>query len=186
MDVGADPETASDASAGPDGARPAAAYTEVAAAPMALTDSILRMLGIDFKTGFNTNIFQNMYSGFSLEVVADRMFTIGNTIHLIDFNSLPARITDIITRQGFKLLQIVPPEETPDAVAGRVLEFCGADFQRPPATVAFDGGIPENVRLTVPGYVVQTAQGRILLTGSDINESISGFLREMDIAIVKY
>jgi len=186
MDIGAAPETSSDASAGPGGARPAAAYTEVAAAPAALTDTILRMLGIDFKTGFNTNIFQNMYSGFSLEVVADRKFTIDNKIHLIDFNSLPERITDIITRQGFKLLQIVPGEEKPDAVAGRVLEFCGADFLPPPATLGFDGSTPQNVRLTVPGYVVQTAQGRMLLTGSEINESISGFLREMDIAIVKY
>lgn len=186
MDVGADPETASAASGRPEGTRPAAAYTEVAAAPMALTDTILRMLGIDFKTGYNTSIFQNMYSGFSLEVVADRMFDINNEIHLIDFNSLPARITGIVTQQGFKLLQIEPGVESPDAVAGRVLEFCGADFQRPPATLAFDGSTPENVRLTVPGYVVQTAQGRMLLTGSEINESISGFLRDMDIAIVKY
>jgi hypothetical protein len=38
----------------------------------------------------------------------------------------------------------------------------------------------------MPGYVVQTPHGRALLTGTHINESISDFLREMDIAIVKY
>jgi len=186
IDVGAAPETLPGSSGQHGGIRPAAAYSEVAAAPMALTDTVLHMLGIDFKTDYKTNIFQNMYSGFSLEVLADRMFTIDNAIHLIDFNSLPGRITTIIHQQGFKLLQIIPGEETPDATVGRVLEFCGADFQPPPATLGFDGCTPQNVRLTVPGYVVRTAQGRTLLTGSDINESISGFLREMDIAIVKY
>ncbi len=186
MDVGAETET-QPGPAGLKGAiRPAAAYSDVAAAPIALTDTILGMLGIDFKTDYKTNIFQNMYSGFSLEVVADRMFIINNKTLLIDFNSLPGRVTNIITQQGFKLLQIVPGEETPDSVAGRVLKFCGADYQPPPATLDFEGSDPQNVRLTVPGYVVKTAQGRMLLTGADINESISGFLREMGIAIVKY
>ncbi len=38
----------------------------------------------------------------------------------------------------------------------------------------------------MPGYVVQTTAGRTLLTGTVVEESITDFLREMDIAIVKY
>ena len=46
--------------------------------------------------------------------------------------------------------------------------------------------VNRKVHLTMPGYVVQTPTGRALLTSTDVNESISDFLREMDIAIVKY
>ena len=181
MDIG----TAEDSAAGEGASRPKAAYTETAA-PAALTDAILNMLGIAFESEYKTSIFQNMYSGFTLEVIADRMFRVNGETRLIDFNNLPARITSIIEQQGFKLLQIAPGEESQDSVAGRVLEFCGADFQPPPVTLDFDRGKRKNVSLTMPGYVVQTPHGRTLLTGTHVNESISDFLREMDIAIVKY
>ena len=181
MDIG----TAEDSAAGEGASRPKAAYTETAA-PAALTDAILNMLGIAFESDYKTSIFQNMYSGFTLEVIADRMFRVNGETRLIDFNNLPARITSIIEQQGFKLLQIAPGEESQDSVAGRVLEFCGADFQPPPVTLDFDRGKRKNVSLTMPGYVVQTPHGRALLTGTHVNESISDFLREMDITIVKY
>ena len=181
MDIG----TAEDSAAGEGATRPRAAYTETAA-PAALTDAILNMLGIAFESDYKTSIFQNMYSGFTLEVIADRMFRVNGETRLIDFNNLPARITKIIEQQGFKLLQIAPGNETPDTVARRVLEFCGADFQPSPVTLDFDRSERKNVRLTMPGYVVQTPHGRALLTGANINENISDFLREMDIAIVKY
>ena len=181
MDIG----TAEDSVAGEAEKRPRAAYTETAA-PAALTDAILNMLGIAFESDYKTSIFQNLYSGFTLEVIADRMFRVNGETRLIDFNNLPARITNIIEQQGFKLLQIAPGEESLDTVAGRLLEFSGADFQPPPVTLDFDRGKRRNVSLTMPGYVVQTPHGRALLTGANINESISDFLREMDIAIVKY
>ena len=181
MEIG----TAEDSAAGKGALRPKAAYTETAA-PAALTDAILNMLGIAFESEYKTSIFQNMYSGFTLEVIADRMFRVNGETRLIDFNNLPARITSIIEQQGFTLLQIAPGDESQDSVAGRVLEFCGADFQPPPVTLDFDRGKRKNVRLTIPGYVVQTDRGRTLLTGTHINESISDFLREMDITIVKY
>ena len=181
MDIG----TTDDSVAGEGKTRPRAAYTETVA-PSALTDAILNMLGISFETDYKTSIFQNMYSGFTLEVMADRMFKINGETRLIDFSNLPARITNIIEQQGFKLLQIAPGEESLDSVAGRLLEFCGADFQSPPVTLDFDRGKRKHVSLTMPGYLVQTPHGRALLTGTHVNESISDFLREMDIALVKY
>lgn len=179
MDIGAYADSAA-------GEPQRAALKSTESAPAALTDTILDMLGIEFRRDYRTNIFQNIYSGLSLEVVADRMFSRNGQSHLIDFSGLPVRITGIITQQGFKLLQIAPSGETPDATAGRLLEFCSADFQPPPATLVFDGNERENVRLTVPGYVVQTPAGRCLLTGSAINASISDFLREMNIRIIAY
>jgi len=182
MDIGPEVET----SEGDASARPAAAYSEISDAPAVLTDTILTMLNIDYETEYKTSIFQNMYSGFTLEVLADRMFILNGETRLIDFNSLPARITTIITQQGFNLLQITPGEESPETTAGRVLEFCGADFQTPPVTLTFNQDTKQNISLTMPGYVVQAPGGRILLTSSDVDGSISDFLREMDIAIVKY
>ena len=181
MDIGA----AEDTSAGKSATQTKAPYTETDA-PAALTDAVLNMLGIAFESEYKTSIFQNMYSGFTLEVIADRMFKVNGETCLIDFSNLPTRITSIIEQQGFKLLQIAPGEESLNTVAGRLLEFTGADFQPPPVTLDFDRGKRKSVSLTVPGYVVQTSHGRALLTGTDVNESISDFLREMDIAIVKY
>ncbi len=141
MDIG----TAEDSAAGEGATRPRAAYTETTA-PAALTDAILNMVGIAFESDYKTSIFQNMYSGFTLEVIADRMFRVNGETRLIDFNNLPARITKIIEQQGFKLLQIAPGEESQDSVAGRVLEFCGADFQPSPITLDFDRGKRKNVQ----------------------------------------
>jgi hypothetical protein len=180
MDVGLE-TSASDAQT----ARPAA-YTEINNAAAVLTDTILDMLTISYETEFKTNIFQNMYSGFSLEVLADRMFTLNGETRLIDFNNLPERITTIIRQQGFKLLQIDPGKETPDETVGHVLEFCNADFQAPPVTLTFDQDSRRNVSLTMPGFVVQTSKGQTFLTGTKIDTEISDFLREMDIAIVTY
>jgi hypothetical protein len=182
MDVGPGAENADNESS----QQSRAAYTQIPAAPAVLTDTILNMLNIAYTTDYKTNIFQNMYSGFSLEVLTDRMFTLNGEIRLIDFNSLPDRITSIITQQGFNLLQIRPDEESLDVTAGRVLEFCGADFQAPPVTLTFDSDNRQNVSLTMPGYVIQTPTGRVLLTSTDVDESITDFLREMDITIVKY
>ena len=182
MDIGPEVETGE----GDASARPAAAYSEISNAPAVLTDTILTMLNIDYETEYKTSIFQNMYSGFTLEVLADRMFILNGEIRLIDFNSLPGRITTIITQQGFNLLQIIPGEESPETTAGRILEYCGADFQAPPVTLTFNQDNKQNVSLTMPGYVVQAADGRTLLTSSNVDESISDFLREMDITIVKY
>ena len=96
------------------------------------------------------------------------------------------RITSIIEQQGFKLLQINPGTDSLDETAGRILEFCGADFQPPPAELSFDQGSRKNVSLTVPGYVVKS-QGKItLLTSAEIEQSIAGFLQEMDVTIIKY
>jgi hypothetical protein len=185
MDVGLDAVESSEAPVST-AAVQAGSYTEITAEPAAMTDMILRMLGIDYKNNYQTDIFQNVYSGFSLEVIADRMFVHNGETHLIDFSNLPNRISTIITQQGIKLLQIRPDEETPDSVAGRVLEFCNAEFQPPPAVISFDGTATQSVRLTVPGYVVETHDGRRILTSSEINESVSELLHEMGVVIVKY
>ncbi len=59
----------------------------------------------------STNIFQNSESGFSLEVIADRMFEKDGTVHMIDFQSLPLRIYDVIVEQGFKILNVSPEDD---------------------------------------------------------------------------
>jgi len=188
QDIGLEPRNAPEETVAPAVAAPGreASYTQTNGVPAALINTILQMLGIPFEAQYKTNIYQNMYNEFTLEVIADRMFRSKGTVHLIDFNSLPDRIVSIITQQGFKLLQLTPGSESADEMTGRLLDYCGADYQPPPVTLSFDHENRQNVSLTMPGYLVETINGRTLLTGSEVNESISDFLLEEDIAIIKY
>jgi len=106
-------------------------YRKISAEPLFMTDQILDLLGIEYKKDQSTNIFQNSESGFSLEIIADRMFEKDGTVHMIDFQSLPLRIYDVIVEQGFKILNVSPEDDILKS-AEKILIFCGAEYKSSP------------------------------------------------------
>ncbi len=161
-------------------------YRQVPSETITITDTILTCIGLQYEKDYNTKIFQNIYSGFSLEVVADRKFEKDYETFLIDFHSLPGRIAGIITEQGFHLLQIDLQERDLDAVIKKVLTFCGATFKPSPVKFKYDHGEKSNVKLTIPGYLLETGTGDVLLTQASLSEPIVKFLADIDIKIIKY
>ncbi|MEI6127118.1 MAG: hypothetical protein WCQ99_11260 [Pseudomonadota bacterium] len=162
-----------------------AEYHKAQADPAILTDLILEILGQKYQKDYTTKIFQNMYSGFSLEVLADRMFKKDDETFLVDFHNLPKRITGIIAEQGFHLLQIDVQEDLP-AIVKKVLDFCNASYKPSPVKFQYDRGEKSNIKLTVPGVLVQTGDGDVLLTHIALSEPIVQFLSEIDIKVIKY
>lgn len=161
-------------------------YYKVQAEPMILTDLILDIMGQKYQKDYNTKIFQNMYSGFSLEVLADRMFEKDDATYLIDFHKLPKRIAAIIAEQGLHLLQIDVQGDTLSTIVKKVFDFCGASYTPPPIKFQYDHGEKSNIKLTIPGFLLKTNAGDVLLTQVSLSEPIMQFLSEIDVKIIKY
>jgi hypothetical protein len=159
---------------------------KIKAEPIILTDRILDILGQPYQKDYNTQIFQNIYSGFSLEVMADRMFVKDGSTFLIDFHNLPDRICEIIAEQGFQLLKIDPQKEDLPIVAKKVLDFYGKEYGSSPAKFQYDKDKKSNVRLTIPGFLIKTGSEKVLLTQVELKDAIIQFLSEMDVRIVQY
>lgn len=161
-------------------------FIEINSDPVVMTDTVLDILELTFSRSYSTNIFQNMYAGVSLEVVADRMFVKDGSTYLIDFSNLPERICSIIDDQGFNLLKIDPRADSPAAAVKKVLDFCAAAYQSPSAEIKYDRGKKSNIKLRIPGFLIETASGNVLLTGITLQEQIKKFLSETGVKIIKY
>lgn len=161
-------------------------YRRVESEPVIIIDLILEILGHKYHKDYNTKIFQNMYSGFSLEVMADRMFEKEGSTFLIDFHDLPAKICEIIAEQGFHLLKIDPQEEEPKSVVKKVLDFCGAEYKSSQVEFRHKSGKKSSIKLTIPGFLIKAGAGDVLFTQVDLQEPIIQFLAEKNVKIVKF
>ena len=161
-------------------------YQKIQAEPIILTDMILNILGQKYYKDYNTEIFQNIYSGFSLEVMADRMFEKDGSIYLIDFHNLPEKICQIIDQQGFHLLQIDIHKEELTGIAKKVLNFCDASKSSFPAQFQYHSGKKSSIKLTIPGFLIETGSVDVLLTQVGLKEPIIDFLSEKNVKIIQF
>jgi hypothetical protein len=150
-----------------------------------MTDQILDVLGIKYVKDQITNIFQNSESGFSLEVIADRMFEKDGTVHMIDFQSLPLRIYDVIVEQGFKILNVSPEDEILQS-AEKILVFCDAEYKSSPVEFKYGKNEKSKLKLKVPGVLINPGKGEVLLTQVPLNEAITQFLADIDVKIIQF
>jgi len=163
-------------------AQPAIAGSGSAAA----ADIVLDMLGITCEKEYRTNIFQNVYSGISLEVVVDRMFRRNGTTYLIDFQGLPPTIAAIIREQGMNLLTIDPhQQQEPLRTAQQILELCGVAYSGPPANLEHAKAKQSNIKLMVPGILFKVGARSVLLTTMALQPSIIQLIADFDVHIVK-
>lgn len=176
---------ASDAPLQPEAAA-ARATARTAAEVVQLTDAILDVLGIECMRDYNTQIFQNLYSGVSLEVLADRMFRSGDARCIIDFHGLPESIIAIIRQQGFRVLQVDRTGQDLHTVARRVIEFCGITPQSSPASFGNADRSATRLRLTVPGLVFPGPRGDVLITGVELDQALIDFLAAQNVHLITY
>ena len=160
-------------------------YRKISAEPLFMTDQILDVLGIKVAKDQSTNIFQNSESGFSLEVIADRIFEKDGTVHMIDFQSLPLRIYDVIVEQGFKILNVSPEDDILKS-AEKILIFCGAEYKSSPVEFQYGTNEKSKLKLKVPGLLINSEKGEVLLTQVPLNEAITQFLADIDVKIIQF
>lgn len=160
-------------------------YRKVSAEPLLMTDHILDVLGIEYKKDQNTNIFENSENGFSLEIIADRIFEKDGSVHMIDFQSLPIRIYDVIAEQGFKILNISPEDEILKS-AEKILIFCDAEYKSSPVEFQYGKNKKSKLKLKVPGVLIKSGEGDIILTQVPLNEAITQFLADIDVKIIQF
>ena len=160
-------------------------YRKISAEPLFMTDQILDVLGIKVTKDQSTNIFQNSESGFSLEIIADRMFEKDGTIYMIDFQSLPLRIYDVIVEQGFKILNVSPEDDILKS-AEKILIFCGAEYKSSPVEFQYGKNEKSKLKLKVPGVLINSGKGKVLLTQVFLNEAITQFLADIDVKIIQF
>ncbi len=104
---------------------------------------------------------------------------------MIDFQSLPLRIYDMITDQGFKILNISPDEDILK-VAEKILIFCNAEYKPSPAEFQYGKGDKSKLKLKVPGILIVSDYSNVLLTQVLLKEAIVQFLADIDIEIIQF
>ncbi|MBW1854491.1 MAG: hypothetical protein JRJ00_07395, partial [Deltaproteobacteria bacterium] len=72
----------------------------------ALVDSLLVLLGQDFKKDFMIRLFQGTSNGFDVEVMANRYFEREGKSCIISFHTIPEKLREVIAQQGNRLLTI--------------------------------------------------------------------------------
>lgn len=157
----------------------------ISAETVILTDTLLNIAGIQYMTDQSIDVFKDRDKGFSLEVVADRMFKKNGVVHMIDFHSLPLRIYDVISERGIKVLNISKDEDML-AAAQKILTFCDISYQPSPAEFKYIKDSRSKLKLKVPGVLIQLGSGEILLTNVVLQDTIIRFLADIGVEIVHF
>lgn len=160
-------------------------YRKVSAEPLLMTDLILDVLGIEYQKDQSTNIFQNSQSGFSLEIISDRIFKKDGTVHMIDFQGLPLRIYDVIVEQGFKILNVSPKDEILQN-AEKILVFCDSEYKPSPVEFQYGKNEKSRLKLKVPGVLINSEKGDVILTRVPLSAAIIQFLADIDVKIIQF
>jgi hypothetical protein len=160
-------------------------YRKVSAEPLLMTDLILDVLGIEYQKDQSTNIFQNSQSGFSLEIISDRIFEKNGTVHMIDFQGLPLRIYDVVVEQGFEILNISPKDEILQN-AEKILVFCDSEYKPSPVEFQYGKNEKSRLKLKVPGVLINSEKGDVILTRVPLSAAIIQFLADIDVKIIQF
>lgn len=151
-----------------------------------LVDTVLALAGIEYQQAYRTNIIGELQEGFAHEIVVSRMFEKDHETYVIDFQGQPPTLQSILREQGIRCLQIDPNDTNKEELIRRIFDFCGLTYTQPPVKFAYDRTGTSGIVLTVYGYLLETPNGEVLFTDSDIDRNIQSFLSEIDVRVIRF
>ena len=160
--------------------------TQVQPDPVRMTDMILELLGINFQKNKKTKIIPQNADGITFEVTIDRKFTLAGKTFFIDFKNLSPNIADMLSNNGFKIIQIDVKNNDYIKLIQELIDFCGVHNTSFPAHFQYDQSEKTSIKISVPGFLLHTKSGDIMLTNVDFDKYLSKFLSELDIKVIKF
>jgi hypothetical protein len=150
-----------------------------------LVDSLLGLLGQQYRIDHTLKLFGGDSEGYDVEVKADRFFQRGGIRHIINFRPLPKKLTDVIAKQGERILSMsVEVTDATEAIAD-VLRFMQVNYDAPRPGFFDKSGNKKRVGMFIPGVrIKREKQEDLLLTASPLKNEVVQFLTSRNVKIV--
>jgi len=150
-----------------------------------LVDSLLGLLGQQYRIDYTLKLFGENSEGYDVEVKADRFFQRGGIRHIINFHPLSKEFEDVVAKQGDRILSM--PVEVPDpteAIAD-VLRFMHLNYDASRPGFFDKSGDKKRVGMFIPGVrIKREKQEDILLTATPLKNEVVQFLTSRNVKIV--
>ena len=150
-----------------------------------LVDSLLALLDQQYRIDHTLKLFGENSEGYDVEVKADRFFQRGGIRHIINFRPLSKKLTDVITKQGDRILSMPVEVEDPTEAIADVLRFMQLSYDSPRPGFFDKSGNKQRVGMFIPGVrIKREKQEDILLTSSSLKNEVVQFLTNHNVKIV--
>ena len=151
-----------------------------------LVDSLLALLGQEFKKDYKIKLFQGEYDGFDIEVTADCYFERKGVGHVISFHAIPEKLTEVIIQQGNRSLNLSLTLEDSSAVIKNILNFLHISYDAPRPRFTTTSKTEKKVELVIPGILIKKdTQTTILLTSLELEAEVYQWLMEKKVKVVR-
>jgi hypothetical protein len=150
-----------------------------------LVDSLLGLLGQQYREDYTLKLFGGGSEGFDIEVKADRFFERGGVRHIITFRPLSKKLIDVIAKQGDRVLSMPDVVNNASEAIVDVLRFMQLSYDAPRPGFFDTSGGKKRVGLFIPGVLIKREkQEDILLTSSPLKNEVYQFLTNHNVKIV--
>jgi len=151
-----------------------------------LVDSLLALLGQEFKKDYKIKLFQGEYDGFDIEVTADCYFERRGVGHVISFHAIPEKLTEVIIQQGNRFLNLSLSLGNSSAVIKSILDFLHISYDAPRPRFNATSEPEKKVELVIPGILIKKdKQTTILLTSLELEAEVYQWLMEKKVKVVR-
>jgi len=142
--------------------------------------AVLRALGCHYAPNVSITF---PYAGMQVQAMTNLVTLSDGREFLVDFGDLYGDAISAIKETGFGILQI--SEQDKNLILAQILSAIGNPYEQGPSFLAAERPELYNIRLTIPGILVEPDSGqKVLFTGAALHHRIVQFLEDSDIRIV--
>jgi LysM repeat protein len=151
-----------------------------------LLDSLLGLLGQQYTKDNEIKLFRGASEGFDVEIMADRYFERGGVRHIVNFQPLSEKLTDLITGQGDRIFILSENVSDPLEIIEDLLQFLRLNYDAPRPGFFDRSGGKKRVGFFIPGILVErdTIED-ILLTAATIKTDVLHWLVNHEVKVVQ-
>ena len=150
-----------------------------------LVDSLLGLLGQQYRKDYTLKLFRGQSEGFDVEVKADRYFERGGIRHIIKFHPISEKLMEVIAKQGDRIISLPVEIKDSSPVIQDFLSFMGFNYDAPRPGFFDTSGGKKRAGLFIPGILIKREkQDDILLTSSPLKNEIYQFLTNNNVKVV--
>jgi hypothetical protein len=150
-----------------------------------LLDSLLSLLGQQYKKDYKLRLFRGKSEGFDVEIMADRYFERGDVRHIVNFQPLSEKLKDLITKQGDRIFSLSEDASDPSKVIGDLLRFLQVNYDAPRPGFFDTSGGKKRVGLFIPGILIKRdTKEDILLTSATVKKDVFHWLVNQKVKVV--
>jgi hypothetical protein len=150
-----------------------------------LLDSLLGLLGQQYKKDYKLKLFRGASEGFDVEIMADRYFERGGVRHIVNFQPLSEKLTNLITEQGDRIFILSENVSDPSGIIEDLLTFLRLNYDAPRPGFFDRSGGKKRVGFFIPGILVKRdSTDDILLASATVKTDVLRWLVNHGVEVV--